>query len=673
MHQNSIRQRHSCAGRPPPGARPRAHRPDDRASRGWPRPLALALGSRALLALTMCWFFGSVLAVGGPGEAAPAPSPDTLRTFFDARVPGLLADHGVPGASVAVVSYDGSRFISGYGIADRSTGREVTPGTPFELGSTTKLLTWTAVMQLVERGKLDLDQDVSRYLAEPLPEAFDAPVTLRHLMTHTAGFEDRPFVGLLRRDAAELPELETVLRIHRPDRVNPPGRYASYSNYGSALAGHIVARVAGMPWEHVVEREIFAPLGMTSSTVRQPPPAAIADSSARGYESTPRGPRAAGPAYATLAPAGAWRGSAEDAARFMLAHLGDGSLASEATRILDPVTVHAMREPLHRHDPRVPGNAHGWWENDLFGERILEHGGAKPTFHTQLAILPERGVGFFVATNGANGKQVREALWHDFLATFYALEGTADPRADDHPSVEANARVDADLQPYAGVYQGTRYGTSTLARLAALFNRLVVAVDGDALEVGGNRYAPQGEGVFLDSSTGARLVFRGDGARPRELFVSSIPRQAYVPLPWHGRLEVHGAAIAGTLLVLTSLLVAWPFATRRAQRRGETPSIPVRTVAAAAAVMHLAFVIMFAWLLADPSELAFGANPILLATLTVGVLAAAASVAYAGVLVLAWRRSRLSLAERVQLSIGVVACGVLVGVMEYWNLLGYRL
>ena len=149
-------------------------------------------------------------------------------------------------------------LAKGYGEDDRARHRAVEARrTLFRVGSVSKLFIWTAVMQLVERGKVDLDADVNRYLeGVEVPATFKEPVTLAHLMTHTAGFEDH-VLGLFAHDATAVRPLRDLLAAELPARVRAPGVVAAYSNHGAALAMLVVEQVSGMPWTEYVETQIL--------------------------------------------------------------------------------------------------------------------------------------------------------------------------------------------------------------------------------------------------------------------------------------------------------------------------------------------------------------------------------------------------------------------------------
>ncbi|WP_433789194.1 serine hydrolase domain-containing protein [Actinoplanes sp. CA-252034] len=216
-----------------------------------------------------------------PAAASPIACPPAtsaaLAEFFDGNLPGQLTADRVPGAVVSVAAGGTTAFTKGYGLADteRAVAFDATRSL-VRIASISKLFTWTAVMQQVEAGRLDLDTDVNRYLTGfRVPDAYARPVTLRHLMSHTAGFED-VITGTGARDAADVPPLGRYLADHMPARIRPPGEISAYSNYGAALAGHIVSEVSGEPYDEYVQRHLLGPLGMTRSTAAEPVPAALA-------------------------------------------------------------------------------------------------------------------------------------------------------------------------------------------------------------------------------------------------------------------------------------------------------------------------------------------------------------------------------------------------------------
>src|SRR5436190_1378916 len=214
-------------------------------------------------------------------EASPAQAPQAptqsnvhemtaadVESFLDGIVPLQLKQSDIAGATISVVKDGKLLFAKGYGYADVQKKQPVSAQeTLFRPGSISKLFTWTSVMQLFEQGKLDLDRDVNEYLDFRIPEAFGKPITLKNIMTHTPGFEEQ--IKDLFTNKPGSPNLGEYLKTHIPGRIYPPGTVPAYSNYATALAGYIVQRVSGRPFEDYVEENIIKPLNMTHSTFKQ--------------------------------------------------------------------------------------------------------------------------------------------------------------------------------------------------------------------------------------------------------------------------------------------------------------------------------------------------------------------------------------------------------------------
>jgi CubicO group peptidase (beta-lactamase class C family) len=229
--------------------------------------------------------------------------------------------------AVVVIVKDGSVLTQrGYGYADLAARRPMDPErTLLRAGSVSKLFTWTALMQLVERGKVALDADVNTYLDFQIPARDGKPITVRNLMTHTPGFEEQ-LKSALTYDPAAAQPFDALLKRWIPERIFAPGTMPAYSNYGAALAGYIVQRVSGMAFDDYMEAHVLGPLGMTSSTFRQPLPSGLQARMAKGYAtaSSPERPFE----IVGLAPGGALSAPATDVAKFMLAHLQRGRLGA---------------------------------------------------------------------------------------------------------------------------------------------------------------------------------------------------------------------------------------------------------------------------------------------------------------------------------------------------------
>ncbi|HJW41196.1 MAG TPA: serine hydrolase domain-containing protein, partial [Rhizomicrobium sp.] len=309
------------------------------------------------LALVLAWTPAFAQNTSAPTGAALTRS--DIEAFSDSFMPVELAQGNIAGGVVVVVKDGRVLFEKGYGVSDTKTRAPVDPETTlFRPGSVSKLFTWTAVMQLVDAGKIDLDKDVNAYLDFTVPPAFGKPVTMRNLMTHTPGFEET-YRSLLIGNPNSVEPLGRVVKESLPARVFPPGEVPAYSNYGATLAGYIVQRVSGEKFEDYIQHHIFDPLGMIHATFVQPLPAALKSDMSKGYQ------LASGPAAAfemiSMAPAGGLSVSGGSIARFMIAQLNDGAFGDK--RILSAAIAKKMHGVAYDPFPALSPMAYGFYHD----------------------------------------------------------------------------------------------------------------------------------------------------------------------------------------------------------------------------------------------------------------------------------------------------------------------
>ena len=350
------------------------------------RVIALSIAAFLLITIGFAQPAHALHTTPGPTERAE------LEAFMDGIVEAQLEAYNIAGAVVAVVK-DGSLFFAkGYGYADlKGRNRVQADKTLFRIASISKLFIWTAVMQLVEQGKLDLDTDINTYLTHfKIPDTYDEPVTLTHLMTHTAGFEEY-VTGLFAKDTDRLLPLEDILAHELPVRVRPAGDVISYSNHGTAIAAHIVEKVSGRAWDDYVEENILKPLGMDHTTFRQPVPENVSANVSKCYTYSEGEFQEEAFVYVPLAPVASASTTATDMANFMIAHLNYGRF--DNSRILNDEIARQMHGALFRHAPEVNPIAHGFFDISRNGQRVIGHGGNILYFHSQMALLLEQNVG----------------------------------------------------------------------------------------------------------------------------------------------------------------------------------------------------------------------------------------------------------------------------------------
>lgn len=407
------------------------------------------------------------LSANAPGSAAPAPAAttpvhaltaDDVGAFFDGLLPDAINRADIAGAVIVVVKDGQVLFERGYGLSDVKARRPVDPETTlFRPGSVSKTFTWTAVMQQVEAGKLDLDADVNRYLDFKIPPYDGKPITLRQLMTHSAGFSDAA-KDLISTDPKKLKSLGDLLKGAVPARIYPPGVTPAYSNYGASLAGYIVERVSGERFEDYIARHIFAPLGMNHSTFAQPLPPALAATMAKGY------PVASQPAgtyeLIGMSPAGALAATGSDMGRFMIAHLQDGEFNGQ--RILSAKTAELMHSPQFTPVPTLPAMALGFYQEPGNGHRVIGHAGDTNHFHSDLHLYLDDHVGLFISFNSAGAAgaahNVRSSVFKGFSDRYFPA-----PKGPEAPTWKD---AKADGKTLSGYYIDTRRSDSGWLRIA---------------------------------------------------------------------------------------------------------------------------------------------------------------------------------------------------------------
>jgi len=403
-------------------------------------------------------------------QVAKALTADDVNAWLDGYMPYALATGDLAGAVVAVVK-DGQILTErGFGYANVERKTPVDPKlTLFRPGSVSKLITWTAVMQLVEQGKLDLDADVNKYLGSDfqVPARDGKPITLRNIMTHTAGFEEQ-VKNIITEDPTQ-PGYVELLKRWMPTRVFDAGTTPAYSNYATSMAGYIVERVSGESFYEYVEKHIFAPLDMKHSTMRQPLPPALEPLMATGYivaSGEAKKFEIVGPA-----PAGALSSPGEDMAHFMIAHLQNGEY--NGNRILKEETARLMHDSALTLLPPLNRMELGFFETNINGREVIAHLGDTQNFHTSLHLFLKDNAGFYVSFNSA-GKEgaahkLRLALFADFADRYFPGAPRSTARVD-----EATAKQHAQLM--AGNWVASRGSQTTFLSAIGLIGQTKVGV-----------------------------------------------------------------------------------------------------------------------------------------------------------------------------------------------------
>ncbi|MCU1333703.1 MAG: beta-lactamase [Candidatus Angelobacter sp.] len=600
-----------------------------------------------------------------------------LHAFLDGFLPMQLEREDIAGAVVLVVKDGTILFAKGYGYSDVEKKTPVTgDATLFRPGSVSKLFTWTAVMQLVEQGKVDLDRDINEYLDFKIPAKFGKPITLRNIMTHTPGFEEQ-IKDLISEEPTPTTTLKQHLVTHIPERVFPPGTIPAYSNYGAALAGYIVERVSGRPFTDYVNENIFKPLGMGHSTFAQPLPPELKPLMSSGYRLGSGKPKPF--EIIEEAPAGALAATASDLGRFMVAHLQNGKF--ENGQILRPETAALMHSRQFGLSPALNGMCLGFYEESRNGRRIIGHGGDTVYFHSDLHLIPENGIGFFVSYNSAGKGEIspRSALWYHFLDRYFPYTPA---------KVEKLASADADAKTVAGRYLTSRRSESNFLKVGAIEENVRVTPD----ENGTIKVEPFKDfnGQIKTWQEIAPLVYRSVHGQDliaflhddhgNMLLAPNFPAAAEQRISLLNSADFNQSLILGIVVILGLTLLCWPLAAmirgHYHQRLDLDPSyMRLRPWVRVVCAVDISFLVIFLTVLTSAGVSALSSKNDLKfhAIQSLGVLGALGTMVVLLACLRSWRDPQAWFWGKVWNLLLLVACLAFVWFSYHWNLLNFNM
>jgi CubicO group peptidase (beta-lactamase class C family) len=417
-----------------------------------------------------------------------------------------MEEWSVPGVAVGILR-DGQIETWGFGVTSIETGQPVTGDTLFQIGSITKVFTATAIMQLVDEGRLDLDRPVRAVLPSFRLEDESATesVTLRHLLTHTTGFFGDRFDDFGPGDDALA---RAMAEFHSLRQYTPPGGVWAYCNTGFQALGAVIEALTETTAEQAIHERVIEPLGLERSfffaheaiTYR----VAVGHNRFPGKEIEVARPY---PLIRAMNAAGGIIGTVGDLLRFAAFHMGDGT-AGDA-RLLSSASIQAMQTVQTE-----AGMSDYWglgWSIDLVdGRTVAGHGGSTNGFRAKLSLVPDAGVALAVLTNGNGGRGLGRALGAWFLEQYAGMRGL---------EPEPIALPEDELAPFAGHYRSPTSEIDVSVVDGGLQVDMVTTSPLTKQEVTmpPQRMAPVGGRRFIltdGESVGERVDFIGDGDRP---------------------------------------------------------------------------------------------------------------------------------------------------------------
>lgn len=611
----------------------------------------------------------AVLACSEGTAGASLEDPASLERFLDGTVSALMKQHHTASGVVAIEHRGAVAVLKGYGWQDVDAGIPTDPRhTLFRVASISKLFTWVAVMQLVEKGKLDLDADVNTYLRDfRIADTYPGrPITVRHCMTHTSGFEEG-YLGFLHPlDLRDVLSHADAMKRYQPMRIRPPGSASAYSNYCAALSGLIVAILSGQSFEQYVQQQILDPLGMSQATFAQPLSAEMQRHLATAYawrEGTYRAlPFELDSGYA---PSGRLTASAPDMLRFGRAMLNGGQL--DGGVILRSQSVAQLLSPQVTPDPRLKGIALGFLQFAHGKLDALEHNGNTMNFSSHFAIVPAEDLVIFVSFGGPGYREVTAAVARALYEEMFPVA----PPIDRPPSGFAQR-----AGKFTGTYIPRRSNFSTLEKLLQLRSQIAVTATSDgALLIDGKRYVEIEEHLFRGSDNGDLLAFEFDdsGAKASGFARDAAPYLSFfrAPPPSTWMFNRWLLLLCGGLfaMVLLRRLFCW----RMHDRKNEATRVAERTALAAAAC-HTWTLVFGAYALSATAPTLLSRIPMVLkVALIFPMLASLVSFLLLYQAVKVWKHGLLaSVPRRCAYSIVAAASLAMVWFYYYWNMLGFQ-
>jgi CubicO group peptidase (beta-lactamase class C family) len=579
--------------------------------------------------------------------------------FFSQQQMNRLQD---PGAALVIVQGDQILYSQGYGFANVENHTPVSASqTLFRAGSVSKLFTATALMQLSERGQLDLNADINTYLTRFQVTSPDGkPVNAAHLLTHTSGLEEN-YLGMHVHTPQELAPLGDFLARHLPPITSPPGTIISYNDHGYTLAGYLVEEIAGQPFEQYIAQNILEPLGMASSTFDQPPAPALLERMAVGYHYRNGSYRPYPFDYVNVAPAASLVGPAEDMAHFIIAMLNEGVYQGQS--ILSPETLAEMQTRQVSHHPLLRGRAYGfseWLEN---GQRALFHDGGNPGFMSRLFLLPDSALGFYLVINADQWTQaarLSRLFTTQFLDTFFP---DSSPQAvSPQPPADFSVRA----SHHTGYYRDQAgYSSRTLTKLASLMEQLPVRAGPDnTLLIGSNPAVEVQPLIFRWQNTDAYAIFRErkNGLIDYLFFGTG----AYKKLPFYETQPFQLSLVIIFLLAFLGMILVAIFA--------HGLESPARWLLGGTGLLNLGFLMGMALAInqIDRWEFLFGIPPLVKGLLVIPFITIVMTLIILVLTGLAWSGNSWTPALRGLVTCLAIAAVAFVPFLSYWNLLGFR-
>jgi CubicO group peptidase (beta-lactamase class C family) len=591
-----------------------------------------------------------------------------VGAFFDEYFSENTSRFHIPGAVIAIVKDGEILFLKGYGYANIEKNIPYNPDdTVFWAASIGKIFSVIGALQFNEQGLIDLDTDINGYLQDfQIPATYPQPITFRHLLTHTDGFEAR-IIG----DAARSPEsqrpLRKVVQENLPERVAPPGEFITYGNYGINLVGLLIEELSGLSFSDYMDQNIFQPLEMQHTTFEQSLPSEWVAGLAVGYGEGQEGYKAKPYVYVDSLPQGGGRSTATDMAHLMLALLDGGQYAD--ARILEESSIQSMFQRQFSAHPSLGGVTCGLFEVFRNEERMLIRDGDGWGFRSRMVLIPDL---------------LREDIVNAFMDRFYPVSTTL--------PVTALADPPSEVQESTGIYRPLQADESSFFKIALLFAQQIRVREAsigtlaaEPVGMGDNYGGFEGVSHWMETAplyfprldgAGDLAFGKGENGEILYLFSGQKYHGTYRKISWYENPVFHFALLGISTLAFLATLIYWPLIAWVNRRRGEdmhaTFTRVARWMAGTVCALHLVFIIGLMAVMGNFVEIIYGVPLLLRLILFLPLIATFLLLGQMICGEIAWRRKVWSPGARIYYTLLTLVVLGFTWWLHYWNLLGFE-
>jgi CubicO group peptidase (beta-lactamase class C family) len=597
-----------------------------------------------------------------------------LNSWIDSQFTKGMDSFNIAGATIVLMQGDSILHINGYGLADIESNIPVNSySSIFGIASISKTFVATAIMQLYEDGRLELDRDVNNYLKTfQLKYKFNDSVTIENLLTHTAGFDERN-IGTAVRTEKDVISLAQYLKKRMPPQIRPAGKVITYSNHGYALLGLIVEEVSGLSFDEYVRKMILKPLEMNYSGYKRQ--AELEKNYVTSYLQTNNQLIPYKPDFQLVYPAGSLSTTASDMGHYISMFLRNGNY--KGIQILDSATVVKMHQTgFKQYEKSINGWLLGFYEGDWHKIRLIMHGGDIQGFASELILIPEKNTGLFLCVNSSSIQNSKSRIFIGNFINGLLLRLMPDSIVENEKSKVSPeiGSVDEPLEKFTGTYRYTRYAYTTIDKLAILIGfapEIEIVTKDNTLEVlqRNDKLVPISNLRFYSKKYDKYVAF-GRGTKG-EISYFFGDYNSYVKLRWYEPIKFQIFWVGS----ITLILLIYIFASIVSKLFGLKKKIHlIKKVNFSLASIIIVFIAVFAlvFMNTDPQEFFYGMPLSIKIALVLPFLIILLDFISLYLLTKAFRYKELGTLDLIYQSIFTVSALFFIPWLMYYNLIGFN-